>query len=136
MKLWVGLFALEAGGLGLDGASGGGEKREEEVGVRFPYLARAGVEQGGGGRERASVATAALGGGIVGSGRGAGGGGRGRGSKGDAEAPFIGRERRWRGGGAARGRWPAREHRGAPLMALRPLAAVVVRRTGGETAQG
>jgi len=36
----------EAGGLGLDGASGGGEKREEEVGVRFPYLARAGVEWG------------------------------------------------------------------------------------------
>ena len=39
--------APEAGGLGLDGASGGGENREEEVGVRFPYLARAGVEQGG-----------------------------------------------------------------------------------------
>ena len=38
----------EAGGLGLDGASGGGEKREEEVGVRFPYLARAGVERGSG----------------------------------------------------------------------------------------
>ena len=31
--------APEAGSLGLDGASGGGEKREEEVGVRFPYLA-------------------------------------------------------------------------------------------------
>ena len=38
----------EAGDLGLDGAPGGGEKREEGVGVRFPYLARAGMEQGGG----------------------------------------------------------------------------------------
>jgi len=37
-------------------------------------------------------------GGAVGSGRGAGGGGRGCGSEGDAEDPFIGRERRWRGG--------------------------------------
>ena len=52
--------APEAGGLGFDGASGGGEKREEEVGVRFPYLARAGVEQGGG-------ATRAGGGGHGGS---------------------------------------------------------------------
>ena len=60
----------------------------------------------------------------MGSGRGAGGGGRGRGSKGDAEAPFIGRERRWRGGGAARGRWPAREHRGAPLMAWGQLGCL------------
>ena len=43
------------------------------------------------------------GGSAVGSGRGAGGGGRGCGSEGDAEDPFIGRERRWRGGR----RWPA-----------------------------
>ena len=37
--------APEGGGPGLDGASGGGEEREEEVGVRFPYLARAGGER-------------------------------------------------------------------------------------------
>ena len=40
------------------------------------------------------------GGSAVGSGRGAGGGDRGCGSEGDADDPFIGRERRWRGGGA------------------------------------
>ena len=36
---------------GLQGRGDGREKRgkrEEEVGVRFPYLARVGVEQGGG----------------------------------------------------------------------------------------
>ena len=43
--------APEAGGLGLYGASGGGEKREEEVGVRFPYLARAGGGTGRAGHE-------------------------------------------------------------------------------------
>ena len=31
---------------GLGGGQGKGEKGEEEVGVRFPYLARAGVERG------------------------------------------------------------------------------------------
>jgi len=84
----------KAGGLGLDGASGGGEKREEEVGVRFPYLARAGVEQGGG-------ATRAGGGGHDGSRwrrcgqwEGTGGGGRGCGAMATLRNPFIGRERR------------------------------------------
>ena len=89
--------AHEAVGLGLYGASGGGEKREEEVGVRFPYLARAGVEQGGGGRERAAVATTALGGSAARPER------RGTGAAwlvevdGREERLFIGVARWWRG---------------------------------------
>jgi len=47
------------------------------------------------------------GGGAVGSGRGAGGGGWGCGSEGDAEDPFIGRERQWRGGAPMAGRCSA-----------------------------
>ena len=55
--------APEAGGLGSMALREEGEKREEEVGVLFPYLAQAGVEQGGG-------ATGAGGGGHDGSGSG------------------------------------------------------------------
>ena len=47
------------------------------------------------------------GGGAVGSGRGAGGGSRGCGSEGDAEDPFIGRERQWREGAPMAGRCSA-----------------------------
>jgi len=42
---------------------------------------------------------------------------------------FKGVARRWSGRG---GSVPAGERRGAPLMALRPLARVVTRRAGGE----
>ena len=76
---------------GIQGGGGGREERgkREEVGVRFPYIARAGVEQGGG-------ATRAGGGGHGGSRwrrcgqwEGAGGGGRSHGSESDAEVPFY-----------------------------------------------
>jgi len=100
---------------GAQGEGGGREergKREEEVGIRFPYLARAGVEQGGG-------ATRAGGGGHGGSRwrrcgqwEGAGGGGRSRGSESDAEVPFYRQgevvARWWRGGAGGGGRRAAR----------------------------
>ena len=53
--------------------------------------------------------------------------------KGVAEVPFMGEERRWRGSEAV---VAAGEHRVAPLMALRPLAAAVEWRTGGEAGIG
>jgi len=46
---------------------------------------------------------------------------------------FKGRVRRWRGSEAV---VAAGEHRVAPLMALRPFAAVVEWRTGGEAGTG
>ena len=77
-----------------------------------------------------------------GGGRGGDAAGRGAGAavaawlvevKGVAEVPFMGEERRWRGSEAV---VAASEHRVAPLMALRPLAAVVEWRTGGEAGTG
>jgi hypothetical protein len=47
----------------------------------------------------------------------------------DGMGLFKGVARRWSGRG---GSVPAGERRGAPLMALRPLARVVTRRAGGE----
>ena len=53
--------------------------------------------------------------------------------KGVAEVPFMGEERRWSGSEAV---MAAGEHRMAPLMALRPLAAVVEWHTIGEAGTG
>ena len=47
----------------------------------------------------------------------------------DGMGLFKGVARWWSGRGES---VPAGEHRGAPLMALRPLARVVTRRAGGE----
>ena len=95
--------APEAGGLRLDGASGGGEKREEEVGVRFPYLARAGVEQGGGATAAGSERLWHPRWRRWGAGKGAGGGGGGCGEEERHGGLFIGRIRRWRGAGQVAG---------------------------------
>ena len=91
------------------------EKREGGGRVRFPYLARAGKEQGGG-------ATRASGGGHGGSWwrrceqwEGAGGGGSER-----CEGPFIDQGRRWRGRGGGGGRRASR----APLMAFEASLAL------------
>ena len=111
------------------GGQGVGEEGEEEEKVRLPYLARAGVQRGG-----LATVTDGGGGGVCEAAvlQGWGGGARdgvacGGGCRRE-ERLFIGEMRRW-GGGTRRWRSvPAGEHRGAPLMALQPLARVATRR--------
>ena len=81
---------------GLGGGQGKGEKGEEEVGVRFPYLARAGVERGRLSAEAGGGGRAECGGGAGSLGRELGAAVEVVGEMSCAGSLFIGGVGRWR----------------------------------------